>query len=172
MVQERRHAKRYPAAPERKETGLKVGDDTFRARIMDESATGFALQVEGHPAVYEGEHVWLRYEGAWTACHVMSIVPISGGCRLGLSRQAEVNNQQFSQLEKLQAKRRPAHRVRTRNTMRLDSWPRKTRSALRRGRRSMSYPPKGAPPTRAWSTSCARWAWRRSPRPTCSESSS
>lgn len=121
MVQERRAAKRYPTTPDRQETILKVGDATFPARIHDESATGYALQVDGHPAVYEGEQVWLRHEGGWSACHVMSIVPHTGGCRVGLARQAEVNTLEFQQLEKQHksARHKRVHRVQARQIVPL-----------------------------------------------------
>jgi hypothetical protein len=86
MSTNRRQAHRFPSPPERSEAVLKVGDDSIAVCLLDESATGFALQVDQHPGVYEGEVVWLHEGACWTKVRVVHIHADSAGVQLGVTR--------------------------------------------------------------------------------------
>lgn len=85
----RRQAHRFPTPPKRSDAVLKVGDDSIAVRVLDESATGFALQIDQHPGVYEGEIVWLHSGACWTKVRVVRIHADSAGVSLGVIRVTE-----------------------------------------------------------------------------------
>jgi hypothetical protein len=86
MTSDRRHSHRFPTPDDRKEATLQVGDDSFPARLVDQSSTGFAVLVDAHPGVYEGEAVWLRADGVWSKARVARVTLESKGVRVGLTR--------------------------------------------------------------------------------------
>src|SRR5262249_31178049 len=89
MSSDRRQATRLPTPEDRNEAILQVGDDSFPARLVDQSATGFAVLIASHPGVYEGEGVWLKADGVWTKARVARVTLESGGVRVGLTRVVE-----------------------------------------------------------------------------------
>jgi hypothetical protein len=99
MNSDRRHSQRFTAPEDRHEATLQVGDDSYPARLVDQSSTGFAVLVDSHPGVYEGEAVWLRAAGVWTKSRVARVTLESKGVRVGLTRvvdQAAAEEAQIS----------------------------------------------------------------------------
>jgi hypothetical protein len=86
---DRRQSHRYPAPEDRRPATLQVGDDAYEVRLLDQSATGFAVLISAHPGVYEGETVWLKADGVWTKTRVARVNLESGGVKLGLLRVVE-----------------------------------------------------------------------------------
>ena len=86
MSSDRRHSHRFAAPDDRNAAVLQVGDDSYPARLVDQSSTGFAVLVDAHPGVYEGEAVWLRADGVWTKSRVARVTLESKGVRVGLTR--------------------------------------------------------------------------------------
>ncbi len=86
MTSDRRQSHRFPAPEDRSQAALQVGDDSYPARLVDQSASGFAVLVDAHPGVYEGESVWLRADGVWTKARVARVTLESKGVRVGLTR--------------------------------------------------------------------------------------
>ncbi len=89
MSSDRRQSHRFPAIEDRSQAALQVGDDSYPARLVDQSATGFAVLIDSHPGVYEGETVWLRADGVWTKSRVARVTLESKGVRVGLTRIVE-----------------------------------------------------------------------------------
>jgi hypothetical protein len=86
---DRRQSHRFPTPQDRDQATLQVGDDAYTVRMLDQSATGFAVLIEAHPGVYEGEAVWLKADGVWTKARVTRVSLESGGVKLGLLRVVE-----------------------------------------------------------------------------------
>jgi hypothetical protein len=89
MTSDRRQAHRFPTPEERNQASLQVGDDSYPARVVDQSATGYSVLVDSHPGVYDGETVWLKADGVWTKARVARVTLESKGVRIGLTRVVE-----------------------------------------------------------------------------------
>jgi hypothetical protein len=109
-MSDRRQSQRFTSSEERSEAQLKVGDETIRARVLDESASGFALQVEQHPGVYEGEIVWLMASGCWTKARVARVKPADEGIEIGLSRIVETQEVEPPAKKKMTRRKRQTAR--------------------------------------------------------------
>jgi hypothetical protein len=73
---EQRQSFRCPVSGARQEGELKVGEMRMPARVLNESAGGFAVLVDGPPGVEAGALVQLRTNAAWFEAKVASIIRI------------------------------------------------------------------------------------------------
>jgi hypothetical protein len=90
MREDRRKARRFPVLGEQQQATLRVGDATFPARLIDQSATGFAIRMEEHPGVFPGEVVWLQTVAGWTEVRVVKARHEVDGTQIGLERIADL----------------------------------------------------------------------------------
>lgn len=90
MREERRKARRFSVLGEQQAATLRVGDVSIPVRLVDQSATGFAIRLEEHPGVFPGEVVWLQTVVGWTEVRVMKVRHEVDGTQIGLQRIADL----------------------------------------------------------------------------------
>lgn len=90
MREDRRKARRFPVLGEQQQATLRVGDVAIAVRLVDQSATGFAIRLEEHPGVFPGEVVWLQTVAGWTEVRVMKVRHEVDGTQIGLQRIADL----------------------------------------------------------------------------------
>lgn len=90
MREDRRKARRFPVLDSQQQATLRVGDVAIAARLVDQSATGFAIRVEEHPGVFPGEVVWLQTVAGWTEVRVVKARHDVDGTHIGLERIADL----------------------------------------------------------------------------------
>jgi hypothetical protein len=90
MREDRRKARRFPVQNGQQQATLRVGDVAIAARLVDQSATGFAIHVEEHPGVFPGEVVWLQTVAGWTEVRVVKARHDVDGTHIGLERIADL----------------------------------------------------------------------------------
>jgi hypothetical protein len=90
MREDRRKARRFPVLADQQQATLRVGDVAIPARLVDQSATGFAIRVEEHPGVFPGEVVWLQTVAGWTEVRVVKARHDVDGTQIGLERIADL----------------------------------------------------------------------------------
>jgi hypothetical protein len=100
MREDRRKSRRFPVLEQQQQATLRVGDVSIPARLVDQSATGFAVRVEEHPGVFPGEVVWLQTVAGWTEVRVVKARHDVDGTQIGLERIADlaVGPQQVARL--------------------------------------------------------------------------
>jgi hypothetical protein len=90
MREDRRKARRFPVLEQQQQATLRVGDVLVPARLVDQSATGFAIRLEEHPGVFPGEVVWLQTVAGWTEVRVVKARHEVDGTQIGLERIADL----------------------------------------------------------------------------------
>jgi hypothetical protein len=90
MREDRRKARRFPVQENQQQATLRVGDVAIPARLVDQSATGFAIRLEEHPGVFPGEVVWLQTVAGWTEVRVVKTRHDVEGTHIGLERIADL----------------------------------------------------------------------------------
>ena len=64
---------------------LRVADERIEGRLVDRSPQGYGVTTDRHPAVYEGERLWVQTQSGWKPAKVRYVVPLGGGARIGLA---------------------------------------------------------------------------------------
>jgi hypothetical protein len=90
MREDRRKARRFPVLEGHQQATLRVGDVSIPVRLVDQSATGFAIHVDEPPGVFPGEVVWLQTVAGWTEVRVVKARHEVDGTQIGLERIADL----------------------------------------------------------------------------------
>jgi hypothetical protein len=79
VPRDQRRSFRCPAFDPRREAELRAGDKRLSARVLDESAGGFAVVVAGKPGLNVGEVAQLRTEAGWFEVRVSNVTVTAVG---------------------------------------------------------------------------------------------